>query len=276
PPQPELEWRITLTLVLLVVGAVVLAAAGAVAGIACDLSAWQWIFAVGGLGALLAALVVRFRWLELTDRQFQPKQDADTVRDFEAASTDENEFLQNQLTHLVPIKPGPLRWLLIRAVFVALDFLAENRYNKGKLGGIPSIHFARWVLIENRGVLFFSNFDSSWPSYLGDFIDQASSGLTGVWSNTVGHPRTPWRLEAGSRDAARFLAWTRAHQHPTNVWYAAYPGLSIVNVNANTEIRRGLADPGCLDAASWLFHLRGVDRAAADELYGDERRAFPL
>lgn len=276
PAQPDLEWRITLATVLLVGAAVAVLGLGVVAGVALELSAWQWIFALGSLVALVGALVVRFRWLELTDPQFQPAQDARTVAEFELASAGENDFLQNQLTHLVPIKPGPLRWVLIRLVFFALGFLAQNRYNKGKLGGIPSIHFARWVLIENRGVLFFSNFDSSWPSYLGDFIDQASSGLTGVWSNTVGYPRTTWLLEAGSRDAARFLAWTRAHQHPTNVWYAAYPGLSIVNVNANTEIRRGLADPSCLDAATWLFHLRSVDRVAADELYGDERTAFPL
>ncbi len=276
PAQPDLERRVTLLVTLLVAGAFVLAAVGVTLGVALGGSPWQWVLGVGSILAFAGALVARFRWLELTDPQFQPTQGAGGVASFEHASADENEFLQNQLTHLVPLKPGPLRWLLIRAVFLALDFLAANRYNKGKLGGIPSIHFARWVLVENRGVLFFSNFDSSWPSYLGDFIDQASSGLTAVWSNTVGYPRTTWLLEAGSRDAARFLAWTRAHQHPTNVWYAAYPGLSIVNVNANTEIRRGLADPGCLDAATWLFHLRGVDRAAADELYGDERRAFPL
>jgi Dyp-type peroxidase family len=276
PAQPELEWRVTLLVTLLVAGAAALAAAVVAAGLARGWSASQWLFGAGSLVALAGALVARFRWLELTDRQFQPAQTAGDLAGFEHASAGENEFLQNQLTHLVPVKPGVLRWSLIRAVFLALDFLAKNRYNKGKLGGIPSIHFARWVLLENRGVLFFSNFDSSWPSYLGDFIDQASSGLTAVWSNTVGYPRTTWLLEAGSRDAARFLAWTRAHQHPTNVWYAAYPGLSIVNVNTNTEIRRGLADPGCLDAATWLFHLRGVDRVAADELYGDERRAFPL
>ena len=78
------------------------------------------------------------------------------------------------------------------------------------------------------------------------------------------------------KDAARFLAWTRANQQPTDVWYAAYPGLSIVNVNANTEIRHGLADPACLDASSWLFRLRGVDRLAADKQFSDQRQQLPL
>jgi Dyp-type peroxidase family len=276
PPQPTLEWRITLAVYVLVGVALGLLGLAVCTGVACGLPLAGWLAAVGLMLAVPLVLVLRFRALERSDPQFQPRASAETRRAFEVASADENEFLQNQLTHLVPIKPGLLRWLLIRVVFLALGFLAENRYNRGKLGGIPSIHFARWVLIPNRGVLFFSNFDSSWPSYLGDFIDQASSGLTAVWSNTVGYPRTTWLLEAGSRDAARFLAWTRARQHPTDVWYSAYPGLSIVNVNANTEIRRGLADPACLDAATWLFQLRGVDRVAADELFGDERRTLPL
>jgi Dyp-type peroxidase family len=221
------------------------------------------------LGSVAAALYLRFRRLEDTDPQFQPELSDQTHAAFRVASADENHFLQNQLTHVVRIKPGPLRWALIRVVFYALQVLARLRYNKGQLGGIPSIHFARWVLLPHRRVLFFSNFDSSWPSYLGDFIDQASSGLTAVWSNTEGYPRTKNLLAAGSRDAARFLAWTRHHQLPTQVWYAAYPGSSIVNVNANTEVRRGLSRMGRaeVDATTWLFRLRAVDRVRADHQF---------
>jgi Dyp-type peroxidase family len=221
------------------------------------------------LGSIAGALYLRFRRLEVTDPQFQPELSEKTHADFHFASADENHFLQNQLTHVVRVKPGPLRWLLIRTVFYALQVLATLRYNKGQLGGIPSIHFARWVLIPNRRVLFFSNFDSSWPSYLGDFIDQASSGLTAVWSNTEEYPRTKNLLAAGSRDAARFLAWTRKNQLPTQVWYSAYPGLSIVSINAHTEIRRGLSRSGRgeVDATTWLFRLRAVDRVRADHQF---------
>jgi Dyp-type peroxidase family len=281
PAQPDRTPQVARALRILITIALAVAALLSV-GIGVLLSRWGLsgylavpaLILLLGVGAGAAAL--RFRHLELSDPQFQPQFSLATVASFRKASQDENEFLQNQLTHLVPIKPGPLRWLLIRAVFAALDILARNQYNHGKLGGIPSIHFARWVLIPKRGVLFFSNFDSSWQSYLGDFIDQASSGLTAVWSNTVDYPRTTWLLTAGSRDASRFLAWTRAHQHPTQVWYSAYPGLSIVNINANTEIRRGLAESGSMDAKTWLFHLRGVDRLDADEVYANTREQAPL
>jgi Dyp-type peroxidase family len=228
----------------------------------------------GGLLAAAAAAVARFRYLELTDPQFQPDYSKD-VHAFEVESTDENHFLQNQLTHLVRRKPGLLRGLALKLVFSGLQVRARYLYNKGKLGEIPSIHFARWVPLPHGDVLFLSNFDNSWQSYLGDFIDKASSGLTAVWSNTHEYPRTRWLLSAGSRDASRFLAWTRHNQLPSQVWYCAYPGLSIVNVNDNTEIRRGLADREHIDATDWLHRLRGVDRVHVDQIDGDARRADP-
>jgi Dyp-type peroxidase family len=293
PPQPDLEGKVTALIVkvALLASLVLLLLASGVwwrlpgAELHDSWSFWTptvrvvvaGVATLLGVGLLAWQLYAYFRRLERSDPQFQPTYTADAHAQFRVASADENIFLQNQLTHLVPIKPGALRWLLIRVVFFALQVLATNRFNKGKLGGIPSIHFARWVLIPQRGVLFFSNFDSSWQSYLGDFIDQASSGLTAVWSNTVGYPRTTNLLEAGSRDAARFLAWTRHHQLPTQVWYAAYPGLSIVNVNYNTEIHRGLAAQGRtqVDATSWLFRLRAVDRDAVDELFSAQRTREP-
>jgi Dyp-type peroxidase family len=277
PAQPALESRVTVYLwvaVAAALGALGLLVFAAVALLHVPLGG-----AVLGvaLGVLLVALawVVRLRWLELTDPQFQPEYSERTHDHFRTAAAGENQFLQNPLTHLVVIKPGPLRWLLIRAVFAVLQVLATYRYNRGRLGDIPSIHFARWVMLPGRRVLFLSNFDSSWQSYLGDFIDRESSGLTAVWSNTELYPRTTWLLQAGSRDAERFLAWTRQHQLPTSVWYCAYPGLSIVNINDNTEIRRGLADRPAIDAATWLFRLRNVDRVRADQLYGDEQTRDP-
>ncbi len=231
---------------------------------------WSGFFILGLL-AFGVLSVLRFRQLEKSDPQFQPEYSSKTHEHFTKVSEGENEFLSNQLTHLVELKPGLLRWTLIRVVFFALQLLAKHWYNRGKLGGIPSIHFARWSFIPKRGVLFFSNFDSSWESYLGDFINEASSGLSAVWSNTVGYPRTTWLLKAGARDAARFLAWTRQHQVYSQVWYSAYPGLSILNINDNTEIRRGLASDSTMEASTWLFRLRGVDRIGADELYGEEQ-----
>ena len=143
----------------------------------------------------------------------------------------EDHKVQNQMTHLVPVKPGRFRHATLNFVLAAINFLARFHWNQGELGGIPTIHFARWMLIDGGDrLLFFSNFDGSWENYLGDFIDRASAGLTGVWSNTVEYPRTKNLIQDGAmRYPEAFKNWTRKYQIETQVWYSAYPDVSVVN-----------------------------------------------
>lgn len=149
--------------------------------------------------------------------------------------------VQNQLTHVVPIRPGVLRRVSLRAVLGTINFLARELFNRGNLGGISSIHFARWVFLkEDQRLLFFSNYDGSWESYLGDFIDRAHVGLTSVWSNTQGFPKTYFLIFKGATDEERFKAWTRAYQVPTELWYSAYPDLTVPNILNNRRICAGL------------------------------------
>jgi Dyp-type peroxidase family len=270
PAQPNRTWRFALF-----VGGLVPVLVAPVAGLFSGVLPLQ-VVSASVLGTLGLA-VLWFRYREDNDPEYEPVYARPEREHIQDASTDEDVFLQNQLTHLVDVKPGMLRQLLIRAVFLGLQQLARNIYNKGKLGSIPSIHFARWCLIDGgRRLIFFSNFDNSWESYLGDFIDQASSGLTAIWSNTVEYPSTRWLVQAGAEDAGRFKAWTRHYQVRTQVWYSAYPQLSIRNLNANTEIRRGLANPEQMPASVWLDWLQGIDRKAADELYAREHAKSTL
>jgi len=55
----------------------------------------------------------------------------------------EDRVTQNQLTHLVDIKPGPFRLFTVWAVLTVIDLFARFYFPKGALGGITSIHFAR-------------------------------------------------------------------------------------------------------------------------------------
>jgi hypothetical protein len=204
--------------------------------------------------AIVPALVI-LRFKEWRDRQ--ASYDSDPARTGELAER-EDELSQNQLTHLVSVKPGFFRPWLLRRVLGAIHLLARYHYNQGKLGGISTIHFARWSLIDrDRKLVFFSNYDGSWESYLGDFIDKAASGLTAVWSNTEDFPRTRWLTGAGARDEERFKSWARAHQLETPLWYSAYPDLTVRNILQNDRICRGLlqrpADPEALLA--WLGEL---------------------
>jgi len=148
---------------------------------------------------------------------------------------------QNQFTQVLIMKPGKIRLITLQGLMLFAKALIKNLFVNGKLMGIPTIHFARWVMIDNqKRMLFFSNFDGSWQQYLGDFIDKSGWGLTGIWSNTQKFPKTKFLFAAGAYDEEHFLAWSRYFQIPTAVWYCAYPHLSIKNVINNSYIRNEL------------------------------------
>jgi hypothetical protein len=214
-----------------------------------------------GAGVALAAspilipalLAIRFK--ELTD---QPSPQIAMPDEALALMAREDLQIQNQLTHVVPLRVGLLRKLSVNVVLKAIDLLAQAFFTRGNLGGITSIHFARWVEIDDgKRLLFFSNYDGSWESYLGDFIDKAAVGLTAVWSNTQGFPKTFFLLFKGATDEERFKAWTRKHQVPTQLWYSAYPDLTVKNILQNrkicTQLRRGFKTRR--EAESWLKRL---------------------
>ncbi len=162
----------------------------------------------------------------------------DLVRRLEAY---EDLFNQNQFTQVLVMKPGKVRLITVQALMLFARTLIGNFFVKGKLMGIPTIHFARWVLIDkNKHMMFFSNFDGSWQQYLGDFIDKSGWGLTGIFSNTVNFPKTNFLFTGGAYDEEHFLAWSRGTQILTQVWYSAYHHLSIKNIVNNTLIRNEL------------------------------------
>lgn len=176
----------------------------------------------------------------------------------------EDQVTQNEMTHLVDVKPGAFRLATLWLVLTAIDVAARVWSVRGELGGITAIHFARWVIVRDRRpvrprrhrLLFFSNYDFSWQSYLGEFIDRAAFGLTAVWSNTQGFPATQNLVLAGARDEEAFKQWTREHQLPTQVWWSGVPDSTVQNVRDDLEIRRqlarGLADH---EVETWLRKL---------------------
>jgi hypothetical protein len=198
---------------------------------------WRGLLAAPGL-PLAALLYPLLRIKEATDSE----ESYDVLPAQTRELTEREDFqVQNQLTHLVRVKPGRVRALTLRAVFLAIDVLARFYYNQGDLGGLATIHYARWVLIDGgKRLLFLSNYDGSWERYLGDFIDQAHVGLTAVWSNTEGFPKTENLVQRGAEDEERFKAWTRAHQLPTQLWFSAYKHLTVPNVARNSQICEGL------------------------------------
>ncbi len=206
---------------------------------------WTTFFKTLLIATLLIIFLVITWWIVLRKKERKDSTAFNAVRKDASRvaqlAKKEDYKVQNQLTHLVEVKPGITRSITIRFVLWAINLLATYRFNKGSLAGIQSIHYARWILLDGgRRLLFFSNYDGSWESYLGEFVDRAAVGLTAVWSNTMSFPPTKNLIREGARHSAEFKAWARKQQIPTQVWYSAYPNSSIKNINNNTAIRQGL------------------------------------
>jgi hypothetical protein len=134
-----------------------------------------------------------------------------------------------------------------------LDYATRHFLNRADLSGVKTIHFARWVFIDDKRRMFFaSNYDGSLESYMDDFIDKVSWGLNLVFSNGVGYPKARWLVFGGCRDELAFKDYLRVHQVPTRVWYTAYGGLTALNVRQNERVRAGLRGG---DAHEWVQSL---------------------
>ncbi len=215
------------------------------------------------LGVLLVLVLLYLMMLRYKEKRDKETPLGYSCRDVGDLIAREDLIGQNQLTVINNMKPGGFRLFTERFVQAAINFAARYFSNEGTLAGIPSIHFARWCLIDQgRRLLFMSNFDGSWENYLGDFVDKAATGLTAAWGSTVlineedGFPKVEWLILKGARDEQRFKAYSRAAQVATNVWYSAYKELSVQNVNNNSEIRKGLhGDLSPEETLEWLHRL---------------------
>jgi hypothetical protein len=210
------------------------------------------LYLLGAFVALMAGIVFYLRRLEQTAPELP-----DTEQEVAAVPSltkDEDFYAQNQLSHLVAISPGRFRLGVLRTVLLLINVLSKYSFNKGALGGICTIHFAGWSILEKeRSLLFFSNFDGSWENYLSDFVDRAAVGLTGVWSNTINFPRTSWLAFRGAADEERFKNWTRKYQVHTQVWYSAFEELTVKNIWRNHRIALGLnQEMNDMQTKQWL------------------------
>ncbi len=178
----------------------------------------------------------------LADWRRPPRLDTPAVRRrLDEIGRHQDRLPQNGLTHLVPIKPGRFRSAMLKLMLRLTQEL-------GELGELDSTHFARWLVLADGRLLFFSNYDGSSEAYLGDAIDKSAAGVSMIWGNTEHFPPTLLSFFRGARDEERFKRWTRAYQYPTQIWYSAYPRLSVGEVLQNHELRELLV--GELDGPS--------------------------
>jgi hypothetical protein len=200
----------------------------------------------------LPFVVVLLRKREKNDPEVYPRPDPHALQMLRRL---EDHDVTNQFSALGSVKPGLFRRWLLSVVLVLIDYACRHVFNRGHLGRVQTIHFARWVFIDSKArIVFASNYDGSHEAYMDDFINKVAWGLNLVFSNGIGWPRTDWLIKRGARYEQRFKYYQRRHQIPTQVWYKAYPGLTLTDLKRNQRIREGLecATMTESETLSWL------------------------
>jgi hypothetical protein len=150
-------------------------------------------------------------------------------------------LLPNQLTTLSPIK-SRFHTLILRVVLGLVNLVGQT--SRGRLIGIPSIHFARWVIVEpgilndtrTAYLIFESNYRGSWDNYLNDFVYKTLIPMNLIWGNLQGFP------VKGCQDMEMFKQHQRLRQFPAQVYYCAYPELSVQNILCDRTLARAMRD----------------------------------
>jgi Dyp-type peroxidase family len=258
--------------------------------------AFNWVLAAGRLIANAIIVVPVARMCELAEARNRggPKTDYDPTehgvdaRTYVALDTD----LQNHLCTFKTLKRSRSREFILNRVLSVTDFFCRKIYIFSRLGELSTIHFARWLVIDGEGssgaqqsnqdkpsagekvsggnqrsdkrLLFTSDYDGSFTSYLSDFSELAWYGLNPIWSNTVGFPPTIWLFAHGASDLERFEEGDRKHFYPAQVFYHAYSGYPVRNIRKyldfSDELARNIEAAERKERRQWRAEERAARR----------------
>lgn len=161
----------------------------------------------------------------------------------------EDVVTQNQLTLVTVVEPRSRA--RAGAVLAGIDAYAKRLSPPGSLTGISTIHFVRWLLVDDdRRLVMLSDYDGSWEAYIDEFAEMILSGLDAIWGTSLGFPPD------GARDLPAFKRFLRSHQVPSEVFYSAYPEETVLTIGAD----RG------------RFPDRRQERRPGDDRNGDDSR----
>ena len=232
------------------------------------------VISVTVFSVLLGVMIYLLRDSEMKmdrDRAKTPNDsDADINLVKEIALRENRTSQQNHMISITTVIPSWLR----RFVTLPLGLMAVAKAHQldsarpGFLGGIGTIHSARFfVLPGTRKLVFVSNYNGSWESYLEDFIQKGAAGMTGIWSNCEGFPETEFLFGKGGEDGDRFKRFARRSMVPTQFWYSAYPDMTAAQIRRNALVTRGLAmtkqNDAKTNAEAWLDLFGSIQRPHA-------------
>ncbi|MGE0576699.1 MAG: cytochrome P450 [Reyranella sp.] len=198
-----------------------------------------------------------------------------------AATENPPGYVHNHITAVTPLKPGAFRKLTLAVSLWGIGKLVQYWFRPGFVLNMGTIHYARWFRLPGSEMLvFFSNYDGSWQSYLEDFVTKAHSGQSAAWSNGRGFPKTTLLVLEGAKDGDRFKRWVRRQQIVTQFWYSRFPDMTTDQIRTNALIHDGLMRAQTDTAArAWLDCIgtmpRPDDALETDEIQSIVFRGLP-
>jgi cytochrome P450/deferrochelatase/peroxidase EfeB len=213
---------------------------------------------------------------EAADRADPSPPSPKAVQDVEAFENIEG-YAQNHMISVTRLKPGPFRRYALAVGMWVIRLLALFVFRQGNLARMGTIHFARWVRPPGTDALvFMSNYDGSWLSYLEDFTALASLGLNAAWGHSRGVPTPRLMFLDGASDSDAFKRFAKRSLRPTNFWYSGYPGVTLENIRRNALIHDGLMRASnATESQDWLDMLASVKRPEL-EIQTDEVQTLIL
>lgn len=231
--------------------------------LATAVSSLVWVIALAGIATiglvgLFLALLFAHEAAEKTDVSVAAPNRVDAVEARENAE----DCAQNPMLSVTWVKPGPFRRFTLALGMWSIRLLVVSALRQGNLGRIVTVHFARWVKPPGSDALIFiSNYDGSWVSYLEDFSALAPQGVNLAWGHSRGFPTARMMIFDGCTDSDSFKRFAKRSMRPTHFWYTAYPGVTLENTRRNALIHDGLLRAAnATEAQDWLDLLASVKR----------------
>ena len=143
-----------------------------------------------------------------------------------ALSVLEDHDVTNQFSAFGSVKPGRFRlWTLI-FIFWVLSFSTRHIYTRGRLARVGTIHFARWVFMDDqpRGCCSPATMTAASTATWTTSSTRSPSASISCSATASAIRAREFLLSGGAKDEQAFKNYLRRHQVPTQVWYKAYPG----------------------------------------------------
>jgi hypothetical protein len=140
-----------------------------------------------------------------------------------------DEPVQSPLTLVMTVKPED-REILRTKVDGMQALPPEKNPITTALGGIGTVHFARFVFIDQDRLAVMTTYDGDFERYIMDFVDYIGPVFDDLLQHMVGAPELP--VEQNRQE---FLQYVRTHDLTcVPPFYSAYPTRTVQDILADS------------------------------------------